>query len=326
VIVFRAEAGPQIGAGHVMRCLAVAEALQALGAEVALAVDQAARATVPRLAAGGLLIGPEPTACTVAVLDGYGFSAEDEAAWAAAGARVAVLEDAPGRAHACDLLIDPAPGRPDEDYRPWVPASARLLLGPRYAPLAPAFAVARPAALARRTRETPLRRVLVSTGLTDAGRAAPKAVAGLRSLAMLKEIVVAIGSASPSTPELHAAAAADARIRLHLDSHDMAGLMTEADLAVGAAGSSSWERCALGLPSVVVVAAANQETNAAALTAAGAALVLGDAAGVTAEDVAGSVAALAGGEVRAGMAAAGAGLVDGRGAERIAAALRELAG
>jgi spore coat polysaccharide biosynthesis predicted glycosyltransferase SpsG len=106
----------------------------------------------------------------------------------------------------------------------------------------------------------------------------------------------------------------------------MARLTAAADLGIGAAGSSSWERCALGLPSLVAIAAPNQGHNAAALTAAGAALVMGEAGALTLDAIAGSIAALEPAQVRADIAAAAAALVDGLGATRIADVLAEMAG
>jgi UDP-2,4-diacetamido-2,4,6-trideoxy-beta-L-altropyranose hydrolase len=324
LIVLRARAGAAIGAGHAMRCLAVALALRDLDCDVALALEDDALAAAPRLATSGIaLVGPEPRPCALALLDGYGFTEEDERAWAALGARIAVFEDAPGRLHACDLLIDPAPGRRPADYRAFAPG-ARLLLGPGYAPVTGAFARARPAALARRARPGPIRRVLVSTGLTDAGGVAAKALEALRSFPAVEAIDLAVGAAAPSLPALRALAEADRRVRLHLDAGDMARLTAEADLGIGAAGTSSWERCALGLPGIVAIAAPNQTGNAAALTEAGAALMVGEAALLRPEMLAGSIAALEPPRVRADMSAAAAALVDARGAERIARVLGEM--
>ena len=318
MILFRAEAGTKVGAGHAMRCLALAQAVLRLGGEAALALDPGVTAVAPRLLEAGVpLVGPEPRTCRAVVLDGYGFTVADEAAWAAAGAVVAVMEDAPGRDHACDLLVDPAPGRTPGDYAPYAPG-ARLLLGPAYAPVAHAFALVRASALARRELETRCARALVSTGLTDAGGLAPRAAAALQALAGIERIDVAVGAAAASLPALREAAEADARVRLHLDAQDMAGLTAAADLGVGAAGTSSWERCALGLPTVAVAVAANQAANAEALARSGAALV------VAPEAIATALAALVPFETRLAMSRAAAALVDGEGAERMARALMAL--
>lgn len=327
LIVLRAEAGPAIGGGHVMRCLAAAQALSRAGARVAFATSASSLAAVPRLAAAGLeILPPEPRPCDAVLFDGYALGVEEEAAWGRAGAPVAVLDDAPRRPHACALLIDPAPGRTEADYRPWAGDRARLLLGPAYAPVDPAFAALRPAALDRRRTAGPPRNILVSTGLTDPGGAALKVLAALQTVTGIDRIVVAVGAAALSAMALRAAAAADPRVALRFDAPDMARLTLEADLAIGGAGVSTWERCVLGLPSLVLVAADNQLGNARALGDAGAACTPGAVPAVAASFIRAMVEALAAQPERLGrMSRAAFGLCDGLGAERIAAALLALA-
>ena len=309
-----------------MRCLAIAEALTRAGAKVAVATSTATVASVPRLATAGLeIVGPEPRPCDVALMDGYAFTAEDEAAWARGGARVAVIEDAPGRRHDCDLLIAPTPGD-GADYAAWLPPRARAIVGPGHAPVDAAFAGLRGAALERRAASPPLRNVLISTGLTDPGGGALKALAALQMLVGIDSIVVATGVAALSAMALRAAAAADPRVQLRFDADDMARLTLEADLAIGAAGGSTWERCTLGLPSLVLTVAGNQLPNARALAAAGAACVPGPVEAVTAGFVRDMVLALAAQPGRMQrISKAAFGLCDGLGADRIAAAILELA-
>jgi UDP-2,4-diacetamido-2,4,6-trideoxy-beta-L-altropyranose hydrolase len=324
-IVFRAEADAVVGAGHALRCLALAEAVAAVepSARIAFAASPATFAALPRLNRFEQQ-GPDPAPCALAVIDGYGFDAALEETWRRTGARVAVLEDAPGRPHRCDLLIDPAPQRRAEDYRRAAPG-AELLLGLRYALTAPAFRAARTTALARRGKSAGVRRLLVSTGLGDAGGGAVAALKALKDLKFVKRIDVAVGRAAPSLPALRTLAAQDPRVRLRPDAEDMAELIAAADLAIGAAGGSAWERCVLGLPSLVLIAAGNQKDNAAALEAAGAATVLGKAGEVPPEAIAAEVERLhQDAAARRAMARAAAGLVDGRGAERAARALLRL--
>ena len=128
-----------------------------------------------------------------------------------------------------------------------------------------------------------------------------------------------VGAGAPSLAVLQAIAETNPRIRLHVDTDDMAALMTDADIGVGAGGSSAWERCCLGLPALVLVLADNQRENTQALAAQGAALVV-DA---TARDV--SAAILDGflrlrddAALRRGLSTASAGLCDGAGARRVA--------
>jgi spore coat polysaccharide biosynthesis predicted glycosyltransferase SpsG len=167
-----------------------------------------------------------------------------------------------------------------------------------------------------------VRRVLVSTGLGDIGGGAVVALEALKGLDFIQRIDVAVGSGAASRPALLRLAAADPRVKLMFDAEAMEELMVAADLAIGAAGGSAWERCVLALPSLVLVAADNQSDNAAALTAAGAAVVLGKAGEVAPARLAAEVERLhtdAG--ARRAMGRAASELVDGRGAERVARTL-----
>ena len=131
--------------------------------------------------------------------------------------------------------------------------------------------------------------------------------------------VVAGGSIADALAR--AAATAPDRVRLIARIEDMASLMVEADLAVGAAGGMSWERCALGLPAAVVITADNQRAIASALEQAGAVLLLGEADALDPPTAAGRIAALAADPARLGeMSTAAAAIADGHGVARIAAA------
>jgi UDP-2,4-diacetamido-2,4,6-trideoxy-beta-L-altropyranose hydrolase len=320
LIVLRADASPTLGGGHVMRCLAIAEALEAAGVSTAFASAPGTLEAAPPLA--GLDVrGPEPIPEAAAVLiDGYHLGAEVAAAWAGQGTTVAVLDDAPERPRPCALRIDPTPGREPADYAE-IAAGARLLHGSAFAPMSAAYDRLRGPTLARRAKGGPVQVVLVSVGLTDAAGLAPAAAeAALRAFPNAS-VDVAVGSGASSLSALRALAADQRRLTLHVDTHEMAALMAGADLAVGAAGVSTWERCALGLPTVTLVAAENQQANAAALRASGAADVV-DSPG----EIEAALAALADPKHRAAMARAAAALCDGHGAVRIADALLELIG
>lgn len=331
-IVFRPDASFSTGSGHVVRCLALAAALTRRGASCAFAVTEEALAAVPALASAGhrllpLAAGDDAAALASAlpkgtdwlVVDHYGLGAAYEARCRPWARRILAIDDLPRRLHGCDLLLDQTLNRHEESYRPWVPADCRVLTGTSHALLRPAFAARRAEALAG--RRDPVERILVCFGGGDPeGITEPIALALAEALPGVTVDVV-IG---PHWPEAAAQAArltAHSRVVVHCDPPDMAGLMVAADLAVGAAGSMSWERCALGLPAVVVVAADNQEAIAQALAAAG-------AARVTAARPAAIVAAVAelvdDAVARAAMVERAAGICDGGGADRVAAAMVEV--
>ena len=194
-----------------------------------------------------------------------------------------------------------------------------LLIGPRHALLRPAFAARRDAALARRG-SGPLRRVLVSLGGVDAQDATSRALRALATAgcAAALELTVVMGPTAPWLARVREQAAAmPCPTRVLVGVPDLAAAMAEADLAIGAAGSTSWERCCLGLPTLMVVLADNQREAAARLAADGAAVELALDDGFE-PALAGELDRLAAEPATlARMAAAAARVTDGRGAERV---------
>ena len=283
-ILFVPDAGPAVGGGHVMRSLTLAGALAAEGAACRFAAAPAAAALLDAFAPQAQRI---PVASSAAqdltqavggerfdavVFDHYGLSASDHAAMAK-GRPVLAIDDLADRPLAADLVLDSGPARRAQDYDGLVPETARLLLGPQYAPVRPEFAELRAGALGRRGGEG-VGRVLVSLGLTDVGGVTERVLERLRPRVSAVGIDVVLGSQAPSLAGLTKIARRDERLALHVDSADMAWLTANADVGIGAAGSSAWERCALGLPSLMVVLADNQRQAAAALAEREAALVV----------------------------------------------------
>ena len=119
-------------------------------------------------------------------------------------------------------------------------------------------------------------RILV---LADAGAITGRVVRALLPTLGEAALDVVIGGEAASRGELEALARADARVNLHIDARDMAGLIAAADIAIGAGGSSAWERSSLGLPSLTVIVADNQRENTAALAREGATLAIAPPSG-----------------------------------------------
>lgn len=277
-ILLFADCGPTVGGGHVMRCLTLAGALAARGAACAFVAPLLVRGLIETFGPGGIatLDALDATVEQVRaiadaynpdwlVIDHYRLTLADERALRASGRRLMVMDDLADRPRDCDLLLDPGYGRTAEDYRGLVSKAAQVLAGPRYALVRPEFAAARPQTLA--ARQGPVRRVLVSLGLTDVGGVTAKVVQALLPTLGEVQLDIALGSAAPSLEAL--AAMTDPRISLHVDAPDMARLTAEADLAIGAGGSSVWERACLGLPGVTVILADNQRDLALRMEADG---------------------------------------------------------
>lgn len=331
-ILFIPDAGPRVGGGHVMRSLTLAQALEAEGAACVFLATPAARSVLEAFGPGIARVDVDPpslsalieTAAEVArpfdavVIDHYGLSAPDHRA-IAGGKPTLVIDDLADRPLAADLVLDSGPSRRASDYDGLVPPHAELLLGPSHAPVRPAFGLLRKTALARRAQAGPVRRILVSLGLTDVGAITGRVVDLMLPLTGEATLHVVLGQGAPSLPGLRALAARAPRLVLHVDSQDMPNLTLEADLAVGAGGSTSWERCVLALPTLLLVLADNQRQASQALAAADAVLALD----VAASDFETAFAAdltrlLQDPLLRDRLSTASAAVCDGRGAARVA--------
>jgi UDP-2,4-diacetamido-2,4,6-trideoxy-beta-L-altropyranose hydrolase len=327
--VFRCDASARIGAGHVMRCLTLADALSETGWTCAFACGAPTTDTVPALLESPherLLLDGEaeteaaalaarwPDGCDLLVADHYQRDTVFEAACRPWARRIMAIDDIADRPHHCDVLLDQNLGRRASDYDGLVADHCRRLTGARFALLRPQFAAARRHARRRREIGDAPRRILVSLGATDPDNVTTSVLHGIGQAGIRAEIDVVLGR---SAPHLHAvrALAMDmpGRVTVHAGVDDMATLMSEADLAVGAAGSSSWERCCLGLPTVLMVIADNQRPGAAALAGAGAVVPVEstDAVGAAVKDLWRSA------DRRHAMATAAGGICDGYGTARI---------
>ena len=282
-ILFVVDAGPQVGGGHVMRSLTLAHALEAQGAGFAFVGPPAAAELLQVFSPAAERIvaasaAPRDLAAVVAgqafdaiAFDHYGLSQADHRAMAQ-GRPALVIDDLADRPLGADLVLDAGPERRAEDYESLVGEETRLLLGPAYAAVRPEFAALREPAMA--WRGEPVQRVLVAMGLTDVGGVTARVVERLRPRVGEVGIDIVLGAAAPSLPGLTKVARRDPRRMLHVDTPHMARLTAEADIGVGAPGSSTWERCTLGLPSILVVLADNQKAAARAMAEREAALVV----------------------------------------------------
>jgi UDP-2,4-diacetamido-2,4,6-trideoxy-beta-L-altropyranose hydrolase len=334
--VFRFDASPRLGGGHASRCLVLADALARAGWRCGLAFAAGSVGVVPELARreclqldGGAdgeqaaLAARWPEGCDLLVVDHYRRDAGFEDGCRPWARRIMVIDDLADRSHACDILLDQTLGRVAGDYEGLVPAQCRLLLGSRYALLRPEFAAAREAAIGRRRSPGPAARILVALGGSDPDNVTATVIDGIAAAGIEAGVDVVMGAGAPHLATVKAQVAGIAgKVALHVGVGDMAAMMTAADMAVGAAGTSAWERCCLGLPTLLVVLADNQETVAAHLSDAGAALVLGRTGGVAVDGVATAVADLCrSAETRRTMAEAAASVCDGYGVQRVVAGL-----
>jgi len=338
-LLIRADASIAIGTGHAMRCLALAQSWQDAGGRVAFAMAEVTAAIRERLTAESCEVLTVSSAAgmnadaaqTIAlareqqaewiVVDGYNFAAEYQGWLKEAGCKLLLLDDYGQERHYCaDLVLNQNVSASETLYANLDP-STRLLLGPHYCLLRREFA-----SWQDWKREVPAaaHRILVTMGGSDPENITARVVEALASRTLpALEAVVVIGGSNPH-PELQGRLEDDPekRIRFRRDVTDMAELMAWADVAVASAGTTCWELCLLGLPSLLVDVAENQTEIARGLDRRGCAIHVGDRT-ISAETIADQLKRLMESQaVRQSLARRARELVDGRGALRVISAVR----
>lgn len=262
IVLFSCEASPVRGAGHAVRCSALADALVEKGWRCAFVTSQETYNFIPslsrfeRIDPGKFLV--KPIESHLFVVDNYDLDASYEKNFRAYAKKIMVIDDLANRPHDCDILLDQTYGRNAEDYRALVPQDCEILAGSTYALLRPEFAKMRPRALEKRRKTTKIKRILVSLGGGDSQNYTIKALQMIKESDFSGMIDIVLGFKAPhfETVQKYAQALPN-DCTIYIDA-DMPQLMHEADLAIGAAGSTIWERACLGLPSVLIQVADNQ--------------------------------------------------------------------
>ena len=326
--VFRLDAGPVIGGGHAVRCSALADALALQFWHCTFAVASPGAETIRRLVGrrhdvqalpegaevdAAALVSSHPP-CDLLVVDHYGWSAAEERACRGWARRIAVIDDLCDRDRDCDVLVNVGLDRKPDDYATFVPTDCRVLTGPGYALLRQQFANRR---ILRCGERKGVARVIVSFGLADTQNFSERALEALLAAGFSGKVDLVVGRDFPHLARVDAAARhGTLLLEVHVEPEDVASLVAAADLAIGAAGGSVWERCCLAVPSVVLSAAPNQDRNARSLAVRGACELAQDG------DLAALLERLLHDPARiAGMASTAAAFTDGRGAARVVLAV-----
>lgn len=278
-VVFIFEAGKHLGVGHAMRCLTLADRLAAFGWQVQLAGFGETGPIVDDLSLGRFgnffkLDDVDPTPLGGGwqwlVVDHYGLSQPFEKHARQIAQNLLAIDDLADRDHEVDLLLDMTLGRRAEDYGSRVRSDTKMLLGPQYALIKPAYL--KPVA----DRSDPkLQRLFVSLGGADPDNVTAKILLALAGSGLDLQVDVVLTRWMQHAATVQTLAMSLPWVKIHRDLPDLATLMDQADLAIGAGGGTSWERCARGLPTLLVEIADNQRDVIAGLAAAGAAMSLG---------------------------------------------------
>lgn len=353
-IALRVDASASMGTGHLARCLALAHALRALGAKPHFVMRDLQAQTTSRLQAAGfdmtvLPVPREPWSAAGStahaawagveqerdaeqtvqalaglspawvVVDHYAFDATWHRLVAGGlGCRIAAIDDLADRALDVSMLVDPnLTANHREKFRGLVSGLTAVLGGPRYALLGPDYANAQ-----RYQASDTVRSIGIFMGGSDAPGHSLMALSAVQAAGFQGEVEVVTTSANPGLRALREAVATRAGTSLCVDLPSLAPFFARHDLHIGAGGGSTWERCCIGAPALVLQVASNQAAVVPQLAALGAIATLPQGLKPETRPVAQVLERLLTDvSARRRLTQASAGLVDGHGAARVALAL-----
>lgn len=315
-VLIRADASLTIGSGHIMRCLTLADALRQRGADITFVCREHPGNLIELIENKGYPTARlQPSAEYDAAPDDVAHAAWLGATWlqdssgtidAIKGVlpewlivdhyaidhrwehklrphvdRIMVIDDIADRPHDCDLLLDQNLFKNmDIRYNGLVPAHCRNFLGPRYALLRPEFVQAHRNI---RKRDGSVRRILIFFGGSDQSNETTRALDAVRQLKRPDvSLDIVVGVTNPHREQIQNLCNTLPNTKYYCQVNNISELMMAADLSIGAGGSTSWERCFLGLPTLIVAIADNQIEPSICLSESGGAWYCGKTGEVTA--------------------------------------------
>ena len=282
-IVFRVDASLKMGTGHVMRCLTIANEFKLQSHEIFFICRELPGNLIPLIKFPVLVLPNNeafqaddlylnwlgasqeqdfehtikviPKNTDLLIVDNYALDEIWHKQLRLYTKKIMVIDDLADRQFDCDMLLNQNLGTQIEDYKDKVPNDCELLLSCDYALLRPEFSNLREKALIKRQNTKEIKNILISMGGSDITN---KTYEILQDISDNLNIVVVLGGSSPHNKMIISYAKDKENIKVLIDVDNISGLMFDADLAIGAGGSTSWERCCLGLPTLLYVLAENQ--------------------------------------------------------------------
>jgi len=333
-LIIRADASIAMGTGHVMRCLALAQAWQDQGGQCIFAMAETTAASEERIRGERFEVLPVAAtqgtlqdaaqvvelaqAChsSWVVMDGYQFDSEYQRKVKAAGIKLLVVDDGGQyESYSADFVVDQNIDASEMTYEERA-RSSQLLLGTRYVMLRREFDRWR-----EWTRDIPdtARRLLVTIGGSDPDGLTLRLVQALPKVCLPDMVAtVVIGGSNPRVSQLrHAAEATGTPIELVCDPPNLPELMAQSDLAIICAGGTLWELLYMGCAILSYTRGTLQAQVIAQLSALGAVLDLGAIESFDVTRLTAAITMLAGRQRREEMSRMGRKIVDGEGARRV---------
>lgn len=300
-VAFRADATNEIGSGHIMRCLTLANSLAAKGHECIFVSRNllqnifeiiAPKFSIQLLPKPVKRFSPQPddpkhaawagvdwrvdssetinaiSFCDWLIVDHYAFDYRWENTLMNSAGRIFVLDDLADRKHFCDVLLDHSIGRSPVEYDLITPENAKILTGPEYFLLRPEFSLLRESSLSRR-KNAPFQNLLISMGGFDTGNTIPHILEAISKIPRAHElhVEIVVFNAAPNLGSIREAASKmPYPCDLHVSPPNVAQLFCQADLAISASGMTAYELACLGVPMLLLPVSHIQETVAAELS------------------------------------------------------------
>ncbi|MGJ9458019.1 UDP-2,4-diacetamido-2,4,6-trideoxy-beta-L-altropyranose hydrolase [Oceanobacillus sp. CF4.6] len=320
-IFIRTDASTDIGTGHVMRCLVLAEDLRNKNVKVTFICRELPGDLIEHIENKGFpvislpspgnskpanedgisnenwlklnwktdalqtidAISKQPTIDWL-IIDHYEIDKKWERIVRPHVKKIMVIDDLANRSHDCDVLLDQNLYRNlEKRYEELISESTTTLLGPKYLLLRQEFRDLKYVQIEKGS----VKRILISFGGSDPTNETMKAIKAIKIINQRDiSVDVVIGFSNRNYSAIKKSCKKYSNIKIHYQIDYLAKLMTEADLAIGAGGSTTWERCYVGLPAITIETAENQSEILSYLSEIGVVCHLGVSEKVNEEDIA----------------------------------------
>lgn len=255
-ILIRTDASTEIGSGHVMRCLTIAYHLGRLGHHVTFWMKPLSGHMIDLVEKQGYVVIQNEQAVDILIVDHYQLDFTWEQRMRKFARKIIVIDDLANRKHDCDLLLDQnVVANYEHRYDELVAAHCKKLLGPKYLIMRDEFIEER----ARQTLRTgKVSHLLVFMGGSDPTNETMKVLNALtETTTSFQHVDVVVGHSNVHRQVIESICRQQ-HYSYHCQIDYMAKLMSKADFSIGAGGSTTWERCYVGLPSASTIVAHNQ--------------------------------------------------------------------
>lgn len=281
--VFRVDADSIIGIGHLMRCLTLSKKLSGFGFSTAFICNKSTQIYKEFITKSGSLYFEiqdeviknyeyddaqktlnicEKIDVYALIIDHYNLGINWEKEVRKKIKNIIVIDDLANRNHDCLFLLDSTFDRKNVDYLDKVGGDTNILTGSKFCILREEFYLLRAEAINKRLMTKEIGSILLNFGGVDPFMHTILAYRLIREINTRITIIIIISKACTSLDKILKISNTDVFVDLHIDTDDVANIMLNADLSIGALGTTSWERCCLGLPSIALLSADNQKHNA----------------------------------------------------------------